>query len=211
MEIVKVQLGRAVWLFDTQELNPRGTALYPDLFIGFGKRYQFVTMPKTEEIQSGGSVYFKQGRFLYETTNVAVDFELHNDGLVANTRHSTEAANIFLQDVVDWCKDQLGVVYPPGLTKKRVYRSELIVNMSPDFDALAGNLRQFSALVSEATTKPSQVTGMQFGSQEIPSAFYVERKVNTVPLEDNHYIANAWLQTSQHLELLGRFEQLMTE
>lgn len=209
MEIIKVQLGRAVWLFDTQALNPRGTSLYPDLYVGFGKRYQFVTLPKPEEILAGGSMYFKQGRFLHELSNVAVDFELHNDGIVANTRHSTEAASAFLQDVMDWCKDQLGVTYPANIVKKRVYRSQLVVSMNPNLDSQAEKFGQFASLVSEIIAKPSQVTGMQFGSQEIPEAFIVERKATDTPLEDNNYIANAWMQTSQHLELLRRFEEIM--
>jgi hypothetical protein len=110
MELVKVQLGRAIWLFDTQELNPRGVALFPDIYAAFSKRYQFATIPRAEEIHSGGSLYFKQGKFVYEMTSVDVDFELHSDGLVANSRHSTEASNAFLKDLLDWLGEQLAII-----------------------------------------------------------------------------------------------------
>jgi hypothetical protein len=212
METVKVILARAVWLFDTQELNPRGVATYPDLYAAFGKRYQFATLPKPEDIHSGGSVYFKHGKFTFETSSIAVDFELHNDGLVVNTRHSTEAADGFLHDVLVWCADQFAIKYPPNLVKKRIHRSELIVSMNPKLDVLTAKFEQFTAALTTTmiATKPIGVIGLQFGSQVVPAAFYIERRAGNVPLEDNHYIANAWATTSCHLELLQRFEQIMS-
>ncbi len=210
MEIIKVQLGRAVWLFDLEELNPRGAALFPEVFAGFIKTYQFAVVPTTQEIQAGGSLYFKQGRFPYEQSSVAVDFEMHNDGLVANTRHSTEAAHAFLQDSVTWLGQQIGAIYPATLGKKRVYRSEIIVSLNADLDSLSERLRRFSKLLAAMTKESAQVTGLLFGSQQSPARLYLERKTgNNTPLSDNHYIANAWLQTAQHLELLREFENLM--
>jgi hypothetical protein len=211
MEIVRVVLARAVWLFDTQELNPRGVATYPDLYVAFGKRYQFTTLPKPEDIHAGGSVYFKQGKFPFEASSIAVEFELHNDGLVVNTRHSTEAADGFLQDALAWCAEQFSIKYPANLVKKRIYRSELIVSMSPQLDALATKIGQFAAAI--ATTIPTNaagLTGLQFGSHEVPAAFYVERRAGNVPFDDNHYLANAWTTTSRHLALLESFEQIMS-
>ena len=211
MQLIKIQLGRAVWVFDTQELNPRGAALFPDLYNGFQQKYQFVTMPKPEDIHAGGSVYFKQGRFAHDAATIVVDLELHPDGFVANTRHSTEAAESFLVDLMHWCGNQFGVTYPPNIIKKRVHRSELVVSMNPALNTLAEKVNQFSEIVSVATAKPSQVIGIQFGSQEIPAAFTIERKADKTQLEDNEYFANAWIQTSLHLDLLSKFEAVMTQ
>ena len=234
MEIVRVVLGRAVWLFDTQELNPRGVATYPDLYVAFGKRYQFATLPKAEDIHSGGSVYFKHGKFTFETNSIAVDFELHNDGLVVNTRHSTEAADGLLQDTLAWCEDQFSIKYPANLIKKRIHRSELIVSMNPKLDGsevarqgsrnsaagalqvepshgLASKIQQFTTAVSSTiATNNIGVTGLQFGSQEVPAALFIERRAGNVPFEDNHYLSNAWATTGRHLELLQTFEQIMS-
>lgn len=210
MEIIKVQLARAVWLFDIQELNPRGVTLFPEVFAGFVKRYQFAVTPKAEDVQGNGSLYFKQGRFSYEQTALYVDFEMHNDGMVANTRHSTEVSNAFLQDAVTWLGQQIGINYPSTLAKKRVYRSEIIVQLSANLDSLSDKFQRFSKAVSVMTKDPAQVTGLLFGSQESPARFYLERKTNNnTLLTENHYIANAWLQTAQHLELLREFENLM--
>ena len=210
MDIVKIQLGRAVWLFDTQELNPRGVSIYPDLIIGFCKRYQFATVPQLDEIQPGKSMYFKQGQFCHESTTINVDLELHGDGFVAETRHSTEAASSFLQDFMDWCQSTIGVVSSPRIVTKRIYRSELIVSLNANRDTLNEKFAQFAALVSEVTNAPSLVSGIQFGSQESPAAFLVERRVGSnILLKDNYYISNAWISTYQHIELLRRFEELM--
>ena len=210
MELVNVQLGRAVWLFDTQELNPRGIALYPDFYIAANKRYQFATAPKAENIHAGESLYFKEGKFPYELTTVAVDLELHSDGLVANTRHSTEAANAFLQDLVGWCGEHLGVSYPPSLGKKRIYRSELIVNMNPKLASVATKLQNFASILSEIVKKETQVTGLDFGAQESTQVFHLARRANS-PFDDNQYFTKGWFQTLEHIELLSKFEAIMTE
>lgn len=209
METVKVTLGRAVWLFDTQEINPRGAALFPDLYLAFGKRYQFAVLPKSEEIHAGGSMYFKSGKFLFGAENIVVDFELHNDGLVANTRHSTEGADAFLQDVLDWCSEQLGVKYRSSLVNKKTHRSELIVSMNPKLDAISVKLEEFAGLVTPISATPATVMGLQFGSQSVPAAFGIERRAGNVSLEENQYLTNAWTTTTLHLELLRKFERLL--
>ncbi|MCX6634507.1 MAG: hypothetical protein NT090_05390 [Acidobacteria bacterium] len=208
MEVAKVQLARAVWLFDTQELTPRGNALYPTLFDTFIRRYKFPTFPKPEEIHSGGSLYFKQGKFVWEASSVDIDCDLHNDGLVASCRHSTEVADAFLQDFVVWLGEQLGVAYPPTLSRKRIYRSELIVNMAIDLNSTAEKLRQFSRLLSAMSKQEAQTTGITFGSDRASLTFAIERRVN-VPFEENRYFSGAALQTSHHIEALVAFEQLL--
>jgi len=206
-----VQLGRAAWLFDTAELNPRGAAIYPEIYEAFAKRYQFATLPKAEEIHSGDSAYFKNGRFTHQETIIAVDFELHSDGVVANTRHSTEGADAFLVDVVGWLSEHFGVSYNIEIARRRVHRSELVVSLDPKLDNVAEKLVTFSALVAHVTGKPSLVTGLIVGSQEVPAAFYIERKAGTVALNENNYIAHAWMQTGQHLDLLQKFECIMAD
>lgn len=212
MDIVKVQLARAIWLFDTQELNPRGLKLYPDIFRAFVDKYQFAVVPKDQEIQAGGSIYFKQGRFFHEPLNVQieVEFELHSDGLVANSRHSTEASDAFLQDGLSWIGEQLGASYPPSLHKKRIYRDELIVNMNPQLDKAVAKLVRLSEMLSTMTRRPTQVTSITFGSEGNSPTLSVDRRANT-PFEEGRYYSTSGLQTSQHIEMLTIFEKLMAE
>ena len=212
MEIVKVQLARAIWLFDTQELNPRGLSLYPNVFAALSKRYQFAVLPKLEEIQAGGSIYFKQGKFFHEPSNVSIeiDFEVHGDGVIGSSRHSTEASDEFLFDCLNWLSEQLGTAYAQALTKKRVYRDELIVSMSPHMDQVAPKLLRISQALSTISSKSIETTGITFGSDGQPPTLSIERRVN-IPFDANRYFSAAGLQTSQHIEVLKIFEQLMTE
>lgn len=210
MEVNKVQLARTIWLFDTQELNPHGVSLYPDLYNGLAKRYQFITFPKPEEIHSGASLYFKNGKLAYGgSISVALDFDVHADGLVASCRHSTEVANEFLRDCTAWLGEQLGIVYPPRLTKKRIYRDELIVQMNPKLEAVSEKLRGFSELLSSISNRQVVPTGATFGDDNAASPLLtIERRVNT-PFEDNCYFSASGLPTTQHIDALRKFEEIM--
>lgn len=208
MEVVKVQLARAIWLFDTQELNPRGNALYPTVFDAFLKRYRFATFPKPEEFHSGGSLFFKQGKFAWEVSSVDIDFDLHGDGLVASCRHSTEVADALLRDFVVWLGEQLGVAYPPSFSKKCIYRSELIVNLAIDLNSTAEKLSRFSRFLSTVSKQEAQTTGITFGSDGTPPMFTIERRAN-VPFEENRYFSSAALQTTHHIAALTAFEQVL--
>lgn len=214
MEIVKVRLARATWLFDTQELNPRGLKLYPDVFGAFSKRYQFAVLPTAEEIRSGGSLYFRQGKFFFEPSgeNAEVEFELHSDGLVASTRHSTEASDAFLQDSVIWFGEQLGAAYPLTLTKKRVYRDELVVSMSVsmNMNMIVTRLERLSVMLSSLSNKSTEIIGLRFGSEGGSSTLVVERREGS-PFDENRYYSAAALPTLQHIEALNLFEQLLAE
>lgn len=208
MEVIKVQLARAIWLFDTQELNPRGLSLYPDTYLALNERYRFIVLPKSEEIQKGESQYFKHGKFLHDGVQVEVDFDLHGDGLVATTRHSTEASTAFLQDCLGWLEIELGTDYPRTLTKKRNYRSELVVKMHAEFGSLCDKTQPFADVLSEITGSQVRVSGLTFGAEKLNSVLSVERRFNT-PFEDDRYVSTATLTTSQHVAALTQFEKSM--
>jgi hypothetical protein len=209
MEVLKVQLARTVWLFDAQELNPKGISLYPAIYNALGQRYQFAVLPKPEQIHTGESLYFKHGKFVYDMTTVEVDFDLHADGVVAGCRHSTEAAHEFLLDFTGWLGEQLGVVYPPHLTKKRIYRSELIVQMDAKLGAVLQKLEDFSSLLSGISNKVVQPTGLLFGEDSgTAPIFTIDRRVNT-PWEDNRYFSASSLATARHIEALQKFESIV--
>ncbi len=210
MEVLKVQLARTIWLFDIQELNPKGISLYPEIYAGIGKHYQFAMLPKAEEIHSGGSLYFKHGKFLYDgSLIVEVDFDLHGDGLVASCRHSTEAAHEFLLDFTAWLGEQLGIAYPPHLTKKRLYRSELIVQMEPMLNTLSQKAEEFSRLLSELCQKEIQPSGILFGEDHGTNAVLTVDRRGSTPWEENRYFSSSTLATTQHVEALAKFEQIV--
>jgi hypothetical protein len=209
MEVIKVQLARTIWLFDIQELNPKGASLYPEIYDGLGLRYDFATRPTAEQIQSGESLHFKHGKFVYEQTPVELDLDMHTDGVVASCRHSTEAAHSFLVDCLLWLGTELGIVYPQHISKKRIYRSELIVGMDAKLGDLTQRLQDFSGLLSVISNKTIQPTGLLFGEDGGTSAvFVIDRRANT-PWSDNRYFSSATFGTAEHIEILTRFESII--
>jgi len=196
MEVIKVQLARTVWLFDIQELNSTGISLFPEVFNGFAKRYQFTTLPKPEEIHSGAGLIFKGGKFVYDSAVVDMDFDMRSDGLVASCRHSTEAAHEFLLDATTWLGQQIGVAYTPRLMRKRIYRDELIVQMDAKLAMLSQKLQEFSELLTISSQKTIQPTGILFGEDAGTAAILtIDRRMST-PWEENRYFSSASLQTA---------------
>jgi hypothetical protein len=211
MEVIKVQLARTVWLFDTQELNPKGISLYPQIYDRFSRRYQFTGLPKPEEIHSGGSLNFKHGKFVSDSLIVEVDFDLHSDGLVASCRNSTEVAHEFLLDFIGWLGEELGITYSLHLSKKRIYRSELIVQMEPNLKALSTKIETFSRFVSQLSQKKIGPSGIVLGEDNGSSpVLNLERRVST-PWDENRYFSLSAMPTAQHVEALTKFEEIMAE
>jgi hypothetical protein len=211
MEVIKVQLARTIWLFDIQELNPRGVSLYPEIYSGFAKRYQFTELPKPEDIRTNASLYFKNGKFVYDSSVVSIDFDMHGDGAVASCRHSTEAAHDFLLDCTKWIGEQLGIIYSPSLMKKRIYRDEIIVQLKANLDKVSDKVHKFCGLLTTASGKNIQPTGLLFGEDGGASAILtLDRRINT-SWEENKYFSTSTLQTAQHIDALAKFEILMAE
>ncbi|MFN0166628.1 MAG: hypothetical protein ACKV22_09370 [Bryobacteraceae bacterium] len=210
MELLKVQVAKAIWLFDTQDLNPRGAALFPFIFGLLGQRYQFL-IPKQEDLSgfpsSRTSLFFKQGKFVFESFTVDVDMEIHSDGLVATSRHSTEACDAFLEDFKDWLASQLGVVYQPRIGKKRAYKSDLMVAGDPRIEALSSTLQGFAKTLSGLSGQAVYPSGIIFGADRTPGVFTIERRVNTSS-DENEYFSISSLPTSKHLEALNELERV---
>jgi hypothetical protein len=207
MELVKVQLARTVWLFDSQELNPQGVTLYPDIYTAFIQRYQFRKFPKPEEFISGGSLYFKSGSFSFGSP-IEIDVEIHSDGLVASCRNSTEAANDFLVNFTGWLSEQIGIAYPP-ISRKRIYRDEVVVQMDSRLESISDKLLGFSEFLSVVSKKDVQPVGAMFGVENTDGPLMtLERRIKTC-FDDNRYFSSSSLPTSIHLEALAKFEEIM--
>jgi hypothetical protein len=206
MELIKVQLARSIWLFDTQELNPRGLNLYPDIYQALIKQFHFSSFPKLEDLSSGQNLHFKQGRFLYELAHLDVDLEYYSDGLIANTRHSTEAADAFLAELISWIGSQLGVSYSSTLTRKRVYKNELVIELRSNLQDLCDKTIRFSERLANIAGRAAQPTGLIFGSEDHRVTFTIDRRDNT-PFDANRFYSVSSMTTTQHLLALDAFEQ----
>src|SRR5689334_8605156 len=104
MNLVSVGLARAVWLIDATEMNPRGRNLDYSLFPALVDRYHFRKYPDLDEQDDDEEKKDKEPGFKFtegvftnpEGVDVAVNLTLYADGLVAETRSSTDDCDVFL-------------------------------------------------------------------------------------------------------------------
>src|SRR5207248_11230692 len=96
MQLLNVITARSVWLFDIAELNPRGKALFPDLFEWLKEAYDFQKVPSSlTDVDDTKAFVFSNGQYqAKEEIFVHVELKIYNDGLMANTQSSTRDTEI---------------------------------------------------------------------------------------------------------------------
>lgn len=216
MELAKVQMARSIWLFDPEELNPRGKKLQP-IYQSIWERYHFTQPAREEELKlSPSNTYkFTGGAFTVGSEVIEVELELFSDGLVATSKADTDHTDQFLSDLLTWLQQEHGLGGEKYVIKpKRSYRSELImfapaIKMASGigrFLDLAGRIAK-NADVDPASVEPEAIV---FGSDQRRSLFTFERRV-VVPYSDHKYFSSAQMQTARHLEVLAELEGLLAD
>jgi len=214
MELLNVIAARSVWLFDIAELNPRGKALFPDLFDWLKDSYNFQKVPSSlTDVDDTKAFVFSTGQYqAKEEIFVGVELKIYNDGLIANTQSSTRDTDRFLEDVLISASAEFSLNFRPEMIQKKLYVSELNVFSQKNF--VHPGLEKFGTKISQATSSNGHVE-FEFGGvsfwprQSFPplpvSAFHFERKLNT-DRDHQKYFSRAPLQTDIHLQLLADFE-----
>jgi hypothetical protein len=214
MQLLNVITARAVWLFDVVELNPRGKALFPDLFEWLKGAYDFQKTPSSlTDVDETKAFVCSNGQYqAKEEIFVNVDLKIYNDGLIANTQSSTRDAEHFLEDVLISASAEFNLNFRPEMIRKKLYLSEM--NVSSLKNVVNPGYERFAAKIAQATSCNGPFN-FEFGGvsfwprQTFPpltvAAFYFERKQNT-DRDQHKYFSRAPLQTDDHLQLLTEFE-----
>jgi hypothetical protein len=210
MKLVSVEVARAVWLFDLQELNPHGKVLTP-ILKEIAARYKFAKFPNDVlDVVSDKdkSLLFEAGEFTkgHEDPIFVVSLKIYDDGIVVETRSSTDDASMLADDLLTWAAKEFALVRPPKI--KKLFLSTIVVQtdkalgaLSPAMEAFA---RKLSAIVKNADGEPIQYSfdvaqfwPLMLGVPGSSAGFRLERKVGTKP-SDGKYFSEAPLQTREH-------------
>jgi hypothetical protein len=215
MKLLAVRLARSIWFIPQYFLNPRGLFLRP-ASVATKERYQFLKGPVDNGSINSNEPKYEQGAFKTASGVIQiVTMTLHADGIVVDTRSSTEDADAFLEDLASWVAKEYGLPLFSDLPIKRAYISELNITLdkppaffNPKLDAFFRSVS--SALAPEKT--PTGFLSWQFSSDPtvhpIQRNFRVDREVNT-SFDSNRYYSFAALTTKQHLELLAKMEEAL--
>ena len=224
MKLLNIITARSIWLFSIQDLNPKGSAIESDLIEWLAKTYHFKKYPSSAldfDAQTK-TLSFKGGKFKSGLTDegkeryVSVDLSIYTDGLVANTRSSTEDGDKFLEEAIHSAVDRFQLVYDHQTIRRKSYFSEMDVRLDRPLSLLNPKLTELATAISSLQDESNRTTfefsGVSFlpdpTAQTTVSAFSLERKVNT-PWSENRYFAKAPLQTNAHLQLLNDFEGIL--
>src|SRR5437016_1435077 len=152
MELLNVIAARSVWLFDIAELNPRGKALFPDLFDWLKDSYNFQKVPSSlTDVDDTKAFVFSTGQYqAKEEIFVGVELKIYNDGLIANTQSSTRDTDRFLEDVLISASAEFSLNFRPEMIRKKLYVSELNVFSQKNF--VHPGLEKFGTKISQATS-----------------------------------------------------------
>jgi len=213
MQLLNVVTARSIWLFDIAELNPRGKALFPDLFDWLKDVYNFQKVPTSlEDVDATKALVFANGQYqAREEVFVHVELKMYNDGLIANTVSSTRETDRFLDAVLVSAAAEFNLNFKPEMVRKKIYLSEMNV-YSPKYLS-DPRLEKFASKISEFASDNGPVefdfAGVAFWplrSRDVTiGAFHIERKANT-NREEHKYFSRAPLHTDDHLGLLTQFE-----
>src|ERR1019366_1339981 len=148
MKILSVELARVIWLFNTADMNPTGRSLNRPL-ADIVARYKFKKFPANLSDSEGKGIVFSEGEFTTKSgLEVVVGVTLYNDGIVADTISSTEAATEFLHDLAQYLSTEQQLVFPAADEVKVGHFSRLVVRPSKDIADLDARLREFGVYLS---------------------------------------------------------------
>lgn len=221
MKFLSVQRARSIWFVHLVELNPFGRSLVP-MIPSIVDRYKFQIFPtKPEELDLSKGVKFIAGTFQKDPQHdIAVDLTIFNDGLVADTRSSTEDSDAFLNEYLTWIATEFGLVPYQEVLRSKAYLSELWVKTDKHLNSLNPKLENFAkrltSLIAGHQNRPIafETTGITFWTDPVsvnpPGAFRFERAEN-IPFGEHRYYSTAPLQTEKHVKLLNELETILSD
>ncbi len=212
MELVSVQRARSIWLLDSYDLNPRGKNIGTKLIDWLKHTYQFTKVPAgMTDLDDTKALYYSGGHFKTGRESIDVELRIYNDGVVGDTRSSTEDTDLFLLDVLASAAKEFSLPYKHEIVRKKLYVSEMTVRTAKALSTLTPTLAEFARKLGLATGSAAvpELASIGFWPDILPnpsaSVFRFERKFGA-EFSDHRYYTRAPLQTSKHLELLQALE-----
>jgi hypothetical protein len=207
MNSPKILLARSIWLFNFGEINPLGIAL-TDVHQALRERYKFLQYPHRVEDFAKPALSYIDGAF----SGLNVSLEIYSDGLIANTRTSTQTSDTFLDEVLSWARDAFKFRYDPLLVKTKAYESQIEffsdINVNHEVLKLDSFIKTLNSISPEFEPNGHDVFAIVFKNEkrQRPS-FTFERREN-VPFSENRYFSSAACTTEKHLQLIEDFERI---
>lgn len=209
MKIESVVRARSIWLFHSNDLNPYGLSLQK-LIPGLLERYRFVVAPSPKEaLEAKEGIHFRSGTFSKpDGTEIVVDLISYRDGVIADTRSSTEDSDRFLADLLGWTSSEFGLRPIAEIKVRKIYISEMFVTCDRPLERLNPKMRKFADAIAqylpERGSPRFELSHIQFSvnpptTPNQPASFRFEL---AEPRAEGRYYTFAPLTSADHIKLL---------
>lgn len=216
MELLSVSRARSIWLFDVNDLNPRGKSIQNELMEWLESSYHFSKVPKSpDDLDDTKGLAFSDGEFqVKEELFIRVALKIYNDGMVADTSSSTEDTDAFLKDVLESAAKEFTLTWKPDMLRRKLYLSDVFVKLDTSLGLLRPELEEFGKTITSLLGGKTQwgFSRIAFSAEiegDNPLRFTLERQVAR-PFVENRYFSSAPFQTHVHLEMIREFEKLLS-
>lgn len=215
MNLRSVRKARSLWFVRIEDLNPHGLDIVP-ILAAVQARYRFQIHPtKPEHIYTQNWIEFARGTFGREDGGpVEIEsMKIYQDGILADTRHSTDLSDLFIGDLLDFLVQRHSITFDPRMINRKAYLSQIIFSVANEIGSLSERLAAFSKLLTEQVGEGRvfEPTAIQFGTNPATGGelqFSIERQA-AVPFEEHRYYSSAPLATDKHLDALKAWERLL--
>ena len=189
----------------------------PELFTEIGAKYQFTIAPSPEDLwrKPDYKAEFKHGRL---GSNIIDTLAVFHDGFVVDSTISTESAELFLNDFMQWLKSKV-----PGFeeTGKPYYLSQLEVSLKLGgfgrvLDSIGNQIFLRLEKYGLLGVKPYAFSILQLAQDPLGkispnlSQFNIERRLDQ-PYSADVFFAQGPLKTEDHKVLLETVEGVLAE
>ena len=151
MQLLSVDLARAIWLCHVEDFNPKGINLYKCMLPFLIDTYKFKKFPSAlESVDQSKGLSFEMGEFEVtgEDCPVTITFTIYPGGFSADSRSSTINSGAFLVDLFDRFSQVVRIPRYESIIKKRAFISRLYVHTEKSIELLNPKLSQLSEFLS---------------------------------------------------------------
>jgi hypothetical protein len=214
MDLVMIESSRIIFL--TQVHRPSGQIYLPEAVAKTVQRYSFAKYPSLDELLKGGTYAFAMGTFQGAQIH---EMSVYNDGVIVTSRSDTDLLDAFLDDLFGWLAKEFGIVPVVANRPEKHYETTIVVKAERDLvlaikpakevvDAFNRIWRKSYFDVDYANSGfLLGCDAAQFNGRRAPLHFALERRLG-VPFEENQFFSIAPFGTKDHLDFLGRLEDL---
>lgn len=214
MKLLAIEMSRITSLF--RMTRPSGQPYLPFVVAAAEERYNFAKIPDSIDELIGNRIEFRHG--LFEGSAIE-SVDVYDDGIIVASRTDTDVLDKFIEDFVEWLKNDHDHTMIRTHRISKVYSSTLLVESDRDMFKPFQAYAEICHMIENGLKESSNLEvvyenfGLALSSDQTknpdlkPVPFRFERKEG-VEFSYHQFYAVAPLKTGQHLQVLHQLEKL---